>query len=52
MEHNTFKDYCTMMYQECKAERRKHNEPEITYREYVTNNNKMLLKDYARKITN
>ncbi len=39
-----------MMHEECKSERRKHNEKEISFEEYIKNNNKMLLKKYAGQI--
>lgn len=39
-----------MMHEECKSERRKHSEKEISFEEYIKNNNKMLLKKYAGQI--
>ena len=39
-----------MMYEECRSERRRHNEKEISFEDYIKTNNKMLLKKYAGQI--
>jgi len=37
------------MYEECKSERRKYNEDQIDFDDYVMQNNKLLVKEYARQ---
>ena len=49
MEHDNFRHFCRIMYEECKSERRKYNEEEINFDDYVIQNNKFLVKEYARK---
>ena len=39
-----------MMHEECRSERRRHNEKEISFEDYIKTNNKMLLKKYAEQI--
>jgi len=52
MEHDNFKNFCSAMYEECKIERRQHGEKEISYTEYVSRNQDLLLKLYAEQDTN
>ena len=49
MEHDNFRDFCRTMYEECKSERRKYNEDQIDFDDYVMQNNKLLVKEYARQ---
>ena len=51
MGHDNFKEFCKMMYAECSAERRKYGEDGVSFEDYVKENNKMLLKEYERQIT-
>jgi hypothetical protein len=50
MGHDNFKSFCRMMHEECKSERRRHNEKEVSFEDYIKANNKMLLKKYAGQI--